>query len=146
MESLAELFKVHVAFDQSHLFFPAIVQWVLAVLLLAIAIVHGPELLAQWRGGALKDRLANWQVDRKRLVGSVVLTAVYFAAMEPVGQIHPNSGVGFLITSVVYGIALSWLFVHDLDRRKMVLIGLSSLITPALVWYVFAHVFRITLP
>ncbi len=146
MSHLADLFKVHVVFDQSHLLFPAIVEWVLGILLLAILVVHGPELLAQWRHGALKDRMAKWQVDKRRLFGSVVLTAVYFAAMEPVGRIYPNSGVGFLLTSIIYGFALSWLFVHDNNRRKTLLMGLSSIITPTAVWLLFAHVFRITLP
>lgn len=146
MKHFADLFKVHIVFDQSHLLFPSIIEWVLGLLLLAIAVVHGPELLAQWRDGAMKARLTNWQVDKKRLFGCVVLTAAYFAAMEPVGRIYPNSGVGFLITSIVYGFALSWLFVHDNSRRKTILMWLSSVITPAVVWVVFAHVFRITLP
>ena len=146
MKHFADLFRVHVEFSQSHLLFPTIIEWVLAVLLLVIALVHGPELLAQWRDGGLKERGTQWQVDKRRLFGSVILTAVYFAAMEPVGHIYPNSGIGFLLTSVVYGFALSWLFVHDNNRRKTMLMALSSVITPTIVWFVFAHVFRITLP
>lgn len=146
MKHFADLFKVHVDFSQSHLLFPTIVEWVLAVLLLAIVAVHGPELLALWRGGEFKERMAISPLDKRRLFGSVILTAVYFAAMEPVGRIYPNSGAGFLLMSIVYGFALSWLFVHDNNRRKTILVGLSSVITPAVVWLVFAHAFRITLP
>jgi len=146
MENFADLFKVNIAFNQSHLLFPTIVEWVMGVLLLAIAVVHGPELLTHWRGGAMKNRLAHWQVDKKRFFGSVALTMVYFAAMEPVGTIYPNSGVGFLLTSIVYGFGLSWLFVRDNNRRKTVLMAVSAVITPLLVWLVFSKVFKITLP
>lgn len=146
MENFADLFKVNVAFNQSHLLFPSIVEWVLGLLLLAIAVVHGPQLLAQWRNGALKKRVTHWQVDKKRFFGSIVLTLVYFAAMEPVGIVYPNSGVGFLLSSILYGFALSLLFVHDNSRRKMVLMALSSVLTPAIVWLVFSHIFKITLP
>ncbi|WP_372661391.1 tripartite tricarboxylate transporter TctB family protein [Hydrogenophaga sp.] len=146
MASLSELFKVHIDFDQSHLFFPSIVEGALLLLLLAIAVVHGPELLAQWRGGALGRRLSQWQVDTKRLLGCLALTVVYFSAMEPVGRLYPNSGIGFLLTSIVYGFLLSWLFVHGINKRKIFLLSMSSVLTPLLVWLVFSHVFKITLP
>jgi len=146
MTSLPELFKVHIAFEQSHLFFPRIVEWTLLGLLLAIAVVHGPELLAQWRDGSTRSRISGWKVDKKRLFGCLLLTAVYFTAMEPVGKLYPNSGVGFLLTSIVYGFLLSWLFVRDINRRKLLLMAMSSVLTPFLVWLVFSHVFKITLP
>lgn len=146
MAAFSDLFKVHIEFNQSHLFFPRIVEWTLLGLLLAIAVVHGPELLAQWRNGAVKSRLSQWQVDKRRLFGCLALTAVYFIAMEPVGRLYPNSGIGFLLTSIAYGFALSWLFVHGINRRKIFLMAMSSVITPFLVWLVFSHLFKITLP
>lgn len=146
MDKLADLLKVHVEFSQSHLLFPTLVEWLMAALLLAIAVVHGPELVAHWRSTPLGTRLAAWQVDKRRFFGSIVLSGIYFAAMEPVGRVYPNSGVGFLLCSIVYGFALSWLFGRDFTRRKWTLMGLSSVITPTLVWAVFATVFKITLP
>ncbi len=146
MTNLTDMFKVHIDFDHSHLFFPSIVEGTLLVLLLAIAVVHGPELFAQWRSGAVGSRLVNWKIDKKRLLGCLALTTVYFTAMEPVGRLYPNSGTGFLLTSIVYGFLLSWLFARDINKRKWVLMALSSTLTPFLVWLVFSHVFRITLP
>jgi len=146
MEKITDLFRVEVDFNQSHLLFPTIVEWVLAGLLIAIVVTHGRELAAQWRAAPLLARLRNWDVDKRRLFGCLTLTPIYFALMEPVGRIHPNSGIGFLLTSCVYGFALSWLFVRDNSRRKMILMGLNALITPTIVWFVFAHIFRITLP
>lgn len=146
MEKLSDLFKVNIDFAQSHLLFPSIIEWLMAGLLLAIAVVHGPELLAQWRSGAIAERIRKTSVDHKRFFGCLVLTVIYFLSMEPVGKIYPNSGVGFLLTSVVYGFALSWLFVRENNRRKTVLMAANAVITPAIVWFVFAHIFRITLP
>ena len=113
---------------------------------LAIVVTHGPKWLAQLRGASIGARIKAWEVDKRRLFGCLALTPVYFAAMEPVGSIYPNTGVGFLITSYAYGFALSWLFVRDNDRRKTLLMALNALITPTIVWFLFAHVFRITLP
>ncbi|MDX5363894.1 MAG: tripartite tricarboxylate transporter TctB family protein [Pseudazoarcus pumilus] len=146
MENFADLLKVQIDFDRSHLLFPTIIEWLLAGLALAIIATHGRCWLAQWRTSGLRARVQTWQIDKRRLFGCLILTPVYFAAMEPVGSFYPNVGVGFLLTSYVYGFALSWLFVHDNNRRKTVLMALNALITPTLVWFVFAHLFRITLP
>lgn len=146
MESFSDLLKVKINFDQSHLFFPTIVEWLLAILLLAIVFVHGPELFAQLRSGVMRSRVARWQVDKRRLFGALLLTLVYFASMQPVGLIYPNSGIGFLLTSIVYSFALSWVFSRDLNKRKWILIISSSVLTPFAVWLIFSTVFKITLP
>ncbi|MBT0959552.1 tripartite tricarboxylate transporter TctB family protein [Denitromonas iodatirespirans] len=146
MEKISDFFKVRIDFDQSHLFFPTIVEWVLVVLMLAIVVTHGRHWVARWRETPLGARIRAWEIDKRRLFGCLTLTPVYFAVMEPVGTIYPNTGVGFLLTSYVYGFALSWLFVHDNNRRKTLLMALNALVTPTVVWFVFAHIFRITLP
>lgn len=146
MRSLSELLKIQMDFSRSHLFFPEIIQWILAGLLVLIAIAHGRELAAYWRTATPITRIRNWQFDRRRLLGSLILTPVYFVLMEPVGKIYPNGGIGFLLTSMAYGFALSWLFVRDNNRRKTILMALNALITPTIVWFVFSYVFHITLP
>lgn len=146
MDTLSELLKVQVDFNQSHLLFPTIVEWLLGLLLLLIALTHGPQWLARVRGGSVKAKSAGRPVDWKRLGGCLALTVVYFAAMEPVGTLRPNTGIGFLLCSIVYGLLLSWLFVHEIDRRKALLLGASSVLTPLVVWALFAYLFKITLP
>lgn len=146
MEKINDLFRVNVDFSQSHLLFPSIIEWVMAGLLFAIVIVHGRELVAQWRAAPLLVRLKNWEYDKRRLLGSLILTPIYFALMEPVGRLVPNSGIGFLLTSMAYGFALSWLFVRDNSRRKTILMSLNAVITPTVVWFIFSYIFRITLP
>ena len=146
MDRLLALLKVEVDFETSHLLFPTIIEWVLLALGLAIVATHGRRWAAAWREAAPVER-RRWPVDTRRLVGCLVLTVVYFAAMEPVGAaVRPNSGIGFLLTSWAYVFALSWLFVRERTRRKTVAMTLNALVTPTLVWLVFAHLFRITLP
>jgi hypothetical protein len=147
MDTLSNMLKVQVAFDQSHLLFPSLIQWLLLFLLGLIAIVYGPQQLAKARGAKAKAApAARKPVDWQRLVGLLLLTVVWFVAMEPIGKLLPNTGIGFLLSSMPYGVALSWLFVHDINRRKWMLIGVSSVLTPLAVWAVFAYVFKITLP
>lgn len=146
MENTSDMFRVAVDFGTSHLLFPTIIEWVMAALGLAILVTHGPKWVAELRSKPFAQRMAAWEVDKRRLYGCLILTPVYFAAMEPVGSIYPNVGVGFLLTSYVYGFALSWLFVRDNSRRKTVLMGLNALITTTFVWFVFSFVFKITLP
>lgn len=147
MDTLSELLKVQVDFSQSHVLFPTIIQWLLLALLGLIAIVHGPRRLARARAARTEGLPAGRKpVDWKRLGGCLALTVVWFMAMEPVGRLLPNTGIGFLLSSIPYGVALSWLFVHDIDRRKWLLIGASSVLTPLAVWAIFAYVFKITLP
>ncbi len=146
MEKINDLFKVELNFSQSHLLFPSIIEWVMAVLLVAIVIVHGRELVSYWREAPLLERLRNWEFDKRRLLGCLILTPIYFALMEPVGRLYPNSGIGFLLTSMVYSFALSWLFVRDNTRRKTMMMCFNALITPTAVWFVFSYIFRITLP
>ena len=146
MNTFAEIFKVQIDFEKSHLIFPTIIEWLLATLALAIVITHAPGWVTALRSLPIAERIRGWDFDRKRLFGCLLLTPAYFAAMEPVGSIAPNTGVGFLITSWVYVFALAWLFVRDNNRRKTIAMLLNAVITPTLVWFVFAHIFRITLP
>ena len=147
MATLSDMLKVQVDFNQSHLLFPSLVQWLLLFLLGLIIIVYGPQQLAKVRAArAQAAPTARKPVDWKRFGGFLVLTVVYFLAMEPLGRLLPNTGIGFLLSSIPYGVVLSWLFVHDIDRHKWMLIAASSVLTPLAVWAIFAYVFKITLP
>ena len=69
MDGLTELLKVQVDFNQSHLLFPRLVQWLLGILLAMIAVVHAPRWLARVRRPAATARPpgARTPVDWKRL-------------------------------------------------------------------------------
>ena len=66
--------------------------------------------------------------------------------MDYVGEYFPNTGLGFLFTSVVFIFVLSLLYVHGLNRHKWLVLSLNALIAPSVAWFVLAHLFNITLP
>ncbi|WP_319483862.1 tripartite tricarboxylate transporter TctB family protein [uncultured Cohaesibacter sp.] len=140
------LFKVSIDFSQSHLFFPHIIHWILLILAVLIALTSGPKLLRQMREKKKEDKQAGPPTDWVRLLGTLVLTIIYFSLMETVGDLFPNEGFGFLFTSIPFMFLLSVLFVHQPGRREFVTITLSSIISPAVAWYVLAQMFNITLP
>jgi hypothetical protein len=49
-------------------------------------------------------------------------------------------------TSIVFIFVLSLLYVHRVDRRKMLVLSLNAVISPSVAWFVLAHLFNITLP
>jgi len=141
-----DLLKVEIDFDRSHLVFPGIIETMLLVLGVVILIQRRAAILASLRGFAASLPPARWNFDRTRLFGTLALTVIYFAAMEPVGHIWANTGMGFLICSMLFCLGLSRLLAHDITRRKWINILLMSVIGPTLVWLVFSQVFRVTLP
>ena len=147
MESEApSLFKVTIDFDQSHLFFPTIVQWVLLVLLLAIFLIYGPGYIRDVRAGRKKLPFQGITFDHLRFFGTIGLTVVYFLSMDYVGEFFPNEGLGFLFMSILFLFVLSLLYVHGITRRKLTVISLTALITPTVAWHVLANMFNISLP
>ncbi|MDH4572002.1 tripartite tricarboxylate transporter TctB family protein [Salinicola acroporae] len=140
------LFDVTIDFDQSHLFFPRIVTWIL-VILLGLILVTRYRLLVpglKHAGRVLAGR--EGEFDRKRFFGTLVLTTLYFYMMGVLSDVFPNTGYSFLICSIVFVFSLSMLYVGQLSRRLVVIIVLNALIAPAIAWYVLAQLFRITLP
>ncbi|MGB0905738.1 MAG: tripartite tricarboxylate transporter TctB family protein, partial [Mangrovicoccus sp.] len=103
------LTQVTINFDTSHLIFPILIACVLGVLGLAIVIRDRAELA---QAGSHWRRIWT-EMDRFRFLGVLVLTVVYFLAMVPVGNVWPNTGLGFLICSVPFVFLTGCLFSHD---------------------------------
>jgi Tripartite tricarboxylate transporter TctB family len=146
MEQDSSLFRVTIDFDQSHLFFPSLIHWVLIILGLSIMLVHGREIVHTVKGWNESYRSGGMAIDRVRLFGTLGLVAAYFLLMSWVGQLFPNTGMGFLLMSIPFMFLLSVLYVHDLNRRKLLFILANSIIAPLVAWYVLAQLFYITLP
>ncbi|MFV0336610.1 MAG: tripartite tricarboxylate transporter TctB family protein [Tropicimonas sp.] len=146
MEQSGSIFQVSIDFDQSHLFFPGIIHWVLLVLAVLIVLVHGREIVQHVNGVTARYRGGAIHVDALRLLGTLGLVVVYFLSMERVGEYFPNMGLGFLLTSIVFMFVLSLLYVHDINRKKLLTILASSVCSPLVAWYVLAQLFEITLP
>jgi len=143
---ISQLFKVTIDFDQSHLLFPAIVQWVLLVLFVAICLIYGPGYIRDIRGGTKRLPFCGIPFDKLRFFGTIALTVIYFLSMDYVGGFFPNEGLGFLFMSILFMFLMSLLYVHDLTRRKLVIIGLTALIAPTVAWHTLENLFNISLP
>jgi len=136
------LTRISVDFSQSHLIFPTIIACILLVLGLAILIVHRRAI----SGAGAHFRAVLDDMDKPRFFGTIGLTLVYFLAMEPVGAIWPNTGLGFLLCSIPYVLATGVLFLHDRSARSVLPVAVTALVGPASVWWLFSELFFLTLP
>lgn len=139
------LLTVTMNFETSHLYFPKIIIGILILLALAIAVVHLPKKLKEIKGGDQAGFFVK-NYDKVKLYGSIVLIAVYFKAMEVVGALFPNTGYGFLFSSIVFIFVASTLFLGKPTKREWIILTINSIVTPLFVWYVFGVLFFITLP
>ncbi|MCB1527368.1 MAG: tripartite tricarboxylate transporter TctB family protein [Hyphomicrobiaceae bacterium] len=146
MDTLNSLLKVQINFDQSHLFFPSIIHWLILILFGVIFIVQIVPFARDVASGKQAFVFAPEGFDSIRFFGALALTVAYILAMDWIGSLFPNRGLGFLFASMAYVLALALLFVHDLDRRKLTAILLNAIAAPSIAWLVFAKLFRITLP
>lgn len=145
-QSLSSLFEVSIDFDKSHLFFPTLISILIGVMLVWITVVNRHRLMAKFRGE--QGGFSFWEegADKFRLIATLVLVVAYFYLMDVVGQQFPNTGKGFLFTSIPFMFLLSIVYVHGITRRVLTIITLNSLIAPFAAWYLLGQVFGITLP
>lgn len=144
--NFSDLFSVTIQFDQSHLFFPRIIHWVLLIQLVLIAVFVLRPYLREVSAGTKSLPFTHGHFDSFRFFGTLVLTVLYFLSMDYVGEFFPNTGLGFLIMSIPYMFLLSLLYVHHRDGRHLFRIALNSVLAPIVAWYVLARLFSITLP
>lgn len=143
---LTEFFTVTINFEQSHLFFPGIIHWVLLLLFLLIVVFVGKPYLQAVKSGTRSLPFSEGHFDKFRFFGTLLLTVLYFILMEFVGAFFPNTGLGFLIMSIPYMFLLSLIYLHHRDKRHLIMISINSLVAPVTAWYVLARLFGITLP
>lgn len=145
-QSLSSLLEVSIDFDRSHLFFPTLISVLIGVMLVWIVVVNRHTLVAKLKGE--QGGFAFWEpdADKFRLFATLVLVVAYFYLMDVVGQLFPNTGFGFLLTSIPFMFLLSIVYVHGITRRVLVVITLNSLIAPCAAWYLLGQLFGITLP
>lgn len=139
---MEKLTAVTVDFDTSHLLFPRIITVVLLLLGVMILIQERKRIAASgvyWQ--AIFTRM-----DKQRFFGTLAATVIYFCAMVPVGDLWPNTGLGFLICSILYIFLVGMLFLHVRNRRSVIPVVLTALIAPTLVWWLFTDLFYLTLP
>jgi hypothetical protein len=139
---MGDLTRIKVDFATSHLVFPILIGIVLLLLGAAILITQRRELLGA--GAMWRETFAG--MDKPRFFDTLGLTIAYFSLMVPVGEIWPNTGMGFLLCSVPFVALSGILFLHERAMAKMVPIFIVALIGPVLVWWLFSDIFYLTLP
>lgn len=145
-DSFSNLLSVNIDFEQSHLFFPKIITWLLLLLFLMIVVLYGVKLLKDVKEGRRRIRFFEENFDKIRLFGTIGAVVLYFVLMDYVGVLFPNTGLGFLLVSIPFMMCLSFLYVHDLNKKKTIIIVLNSIIAPTAAWYILGNLFNITLP
>lgn len=146
-DTLTSWFKVSIDFKQSHLFFPTIIVWILLILGGAILIVYGIPFVRDVKSGKRKKTAMFVEnFDHLRFWGTLALMIFYVMAMKHVGELFPNMGFGFLFATIPFMFVLSLLYVHEIDRRKIALITINSLLVPGISWYVLGNLFNLSLP
>lgn len=143
---ISELLQVSIDFDKSHLFFPRIIHWIILIMLVLIVVFQGIPYYREVRAGRKSLPFTNAPFDAPRFFGTIALTIVYFLTMNYVGDLFPNTGLGFLLMSIPYMFCLSLLYLHQRGLRYLLRISANAIISPVIAWYVLAKLFHITLP
>lgn len=139
---MGDLTKVTIDFQTSHLLFPIIIGCVLAVLGLAIIIRERRQIA----GAGAHWRTIFAQMNKVQFLGTLALTLVYFSLMVPVGNVWPNTGLGFLFCSIPFVFLAGLLFMHNRSAQPVLVLAAVSLCIPSLIWWLFTEVFFLTLP
>ena len=145
-ENNPSLFDVSIEFSKSHLFFPNIILWILAGLFVLIVILYGGSFFRDIKSGKRKIHFFCENYDKFRLISTFILLPAYIYMMDVIGEYYPNSGLGFLLATIPFMLILSLIYVHNLDRKKALIIVINSALSPLFVWYTFGTLFNISLP
>lgn len=139
---MGSLTQVTIDFSTSHLIFPKLIGTILLLLGAAIVLTRRGAIA---RSGAMWSRTFA-DMDKSRFLGTLALTIVYFSAMEPIGNLWPNTGLGFLICSIPFVFLSGAIFAHDRSPRGLAALALVAVIAPTTVWWLFSSIFYLTLP
>ena len=134
--------NITIDFETSHLVFPTVIGVILATLGLAILIRDRRRIAAA--GGYWRETL-HW-MDKKRFFGTLALTLIYFSLMVPVGNIWPNTGYGFLFSSIPFVFLSGLLFMHERTLRALIPLAIVAIVGPTFVWWLFTYPLFLTLP
>ncbi|MFQ3788583.1 tripartite tricarboxylate transporter TctB family protein [Halomonas sp. A29] len=147
MESgLSNLLSVSIDFETSHLFFPMIIHWIMAVLFAIILATKVAPFLAAVKRGERTLPIVGESMDGLRFFGTLTLIVAYFYLMDVVGDMFPYTGYGFLFTSIPFVILMSLMYLHEWTKKTIAIVLINAIIAPSLVWFVLAKLFNITLP
>jgi len=139
---MGDLTKIKIDFATSHLIFPSLVGAILVALGISILFTERRNILAS--GAMWRETFAN--MDKLRFFGTLALTILYFSLMVPIGDVWPNTGMGFLLCSVPFVLTIGLLFMHERTLRHMIPLLVVAVLAPVTIWWLFNDVFFLTLP
>lgn len=151
MTGLSKLLSISIDFGTSHLFFPKIIiAFIVFMLIFKGVAAFAKHLKHHDLAESLKKyRFFEPDMDKAKLIGALVLIPLYFLAMDRIGLLFPNMGMGFLIASIPFMLLSSFLFVGKEDSRKrnvVIAVVSTSVLVPLIVWLLFTKMLFITLP
>lgn len=137
------MLNVSIDFAESHWFFPKIVITCILVLF-AIILVKERKTIAKSVAGFSMKSVLNHENYKAYLF--LALISVYILAMEALGEVFPNTGYAFLITTIPFLFCIPLLIEKEIDKRKIIYITINSVVSPVIAWAVLGQIFGITLP
>ena len=147
MESgLSSLLSVSIDFETSHLVFPTIIHWILAVLFAIILVTKVIPFLAAVKRGERTLPIVGESMDGFRFFGTLALIAAYFYLMAVVGNMFPYTGYGFLFVSMGFVFLMALMYMHEWTKKAVVTAVITAIVAPSLAWFILAKLFQITLP
>lgn len=144
--SLSDLLSISIDFGTSHLFFPRIIHWIMAVLFAIILATKLVPFMAAVKRGERTLPIVGEPMDGLRFFGTLALLVVYFYLMAVVGDMFPYTGYGFLFVSIPFVFLMSLMYLHEWTKKAVVIVLINAIIAPSLVWFILAKLFNITLP
>ena len=151
------MFRVTYRPSTSHWLFPPIILGILALLLAVMIVQRAIECRRTGRPFINREKMRVFEpgCDKLKLFGSVALFVLYIYAMESVGFLTASIVAVFLYSVLFFGverlkeipaaIASGRPWSNGAFRSVCVSLLLSVLFSTS-VWYLFARVFKITLP
>lgn len=139
---MGDLTRVTVDFPTSHLIFPSLIGAILGLLGLAILLTRHRAILGAPTYWAGVVRV----MDKRRFLGTLALVVIYFASLEPLGNLWPNRGFGFLFASIPFLFLNGLVLLRQRNARALAVLALISILAPLLSWWLFSEIFFLTLP
>lgn len=135
---MSDFFRLDVDFSNYHLVFPVAIGVALAALLVILGVKSWVKRLVS---GANSSQASfgffDQGFDWKKLFGALACMFAYVLLLGP---------LGFLLSSVLFVVAISLVFMPTKSPRVLVGIAASAVCTPLAIWLVFGRLFDITLP
>lgn len=141
---MKDFFNLNIGFNSYHLVFP----WAIGTILVILLVIMGAQKLvatsrtrsagtASTEAGRKRIRFFDKGFNARMFFGALACIVAYALLMNL---------LGFLVSTILFMVAISFVFRPIFTPRALVGIGLNAVITPIAIWLVFGQLFDITLP